>query len=283
MLHVEYGEVSARVVALQILLNRSPAIAPKLVTDGEFGGKTRTAIDVYRDAEMRQSGMPGVADPPLWRFLLDRARLSVTDSVDVTDPMLLDVTVPEISRWTSPITLGAMSNGVEQLVNQVRERVKDDGSLLMLRLHGHGAAGIAAVSHGSRRITTGVNPFQAQSVIALEIIPVLEPMLRKLAPLFGDFGFVELHACHVAEGPNGQSFVRKLAGILGVPVRAALPVQQAHMVFTLTGATFSGFPGGGSLRDWAFARKEAVKPGLPAPPKEAMPRAPGERSRAAPR
>lgn len=267
MLHVESGERSARVVALQILLNRSAAVVPKLVTDGEFGDRTRTAVDLYRDAEMRQSGPAGVADPALWRFMLDRARLAVMDSVDVTDPMLLDRTVPELTRWTSPVTLGAMSNGVHELVTKVKERVQDQGSLLMLRLHGHGKSGIVAVSHGSRRIMGDkINPFEAQSVIAHDIVPVLEPQLRRLAPLFCDFGFVELHSCHVAEGVEGQGFVRKLAEILGVPVRAAYTTQSERAVFTLTGPTLSGLPGGRSLREWGLSRKEGVKPGLPGPP-----------------
>jgi hypothetical protein len=268
MLHVAPGENSARVVALQILLNRSKAIAPKLTTDGDFGDKTRAAVDLYRDREMRTSGPKGVADPAMWRFLLARAELQVVDAVDVTDPLLLEHTVPELSKWGDPIVLGAMSNGVTQLVTEVRARVKGNRSLMMLRLHGHGSAGLHAVSHGSRRVMPGIDPFLAQSVIALKILPQLLPTLRQLEPLFHDFGFVELHSCHVAEGANGASFVRQLALAFQAPVRAAHNVQQAKDVFTLTGPTTTGFPGSGGLKDWGYGRKEGVRAtyGPPPPP-----------------
>jgi hypothetical protein len=268
MLHVAPGENSARVVALQILLNRSKAIAPKLTTDGDFGDKTRAAVDLYRDREMRTSGPKGVADPAMWRFLLARAELQVVDAVDVTDPLLLEHTVPELSKWGDPIVLGAMSNGVTQLVTEVRARVKGNRSLMMLRLHGHGSAGLHAVSHGSRRVMPGIDPFLAQSVIALKILPQLLPTLRQLEPLFHDFGFVELHSCHVAEGANGAAFVRQLALAFQAPVRAAHNVQQAKDVFTLTGPTTTGFPGSGGLKDWGYGRKEGVRAtyGPPAPP-----------------
>jgi hypothetical protein len=268
MLQVAPGENSARVVALQILLNRSKAIAPKLTTDGDFGDKTRAAVDLYRDKEMRTSGPKGVADPALWRFLLARAELQVIDAVDVTDPLLLETAVPELSKWSDPIVLGAMSNGVAQLVREVRARVKGNRSLMMLRLHGHGSAGLHAVSHGSRRVMPGVDPFLAQSVISVDIIPVLLPLLRQLEPLFHDFGFVELHSCHVAEGARGASFVRQLALAVQAPVRAAHNIQQAQDVFTLTGPTSTGFPGSGGLKDWGYGRKEGVRAtyGPPAPP-----------------
>lgn len=275
MLQVEIGEASPRVVALQILLNRSPAVSPRLVTDGAFGAKTRTAIDTFRREVMRVSGPAGVADPALWRFLLTRAGLQVVDAVDVTDPSLNETVVPEVSRWLDPIVLGGMSNGVEQLVTEVRARVRGERTLMMLRLHGHGAPGLAAVSHGSRRVSPGVDPFAAQSVIALHILPVLTPVLQRLAPLFHDFGFLELHSCRVGEGAGGASFVRKLAVAVGAPVRAAISKQAAAEVFTLTGPTTTGFPAGQSLREWGLSRAEAVKPGVPAPP--AKPVAPRER------
>lgn len=266
MMQVELGEASTRVVALQVLLNRSPVVRPRLVTDGAFGAKTLAAIEAFRDVEMRQSGPPGLADPALWRFLLGRAGLQVVDAVDVTDPSLLETVVPEVSRWLDPIVLGGMSNGVEQLVGEVRARVRGERTLMTLRLHGHGAPGLAAVSHGSRRVSPGVDPFAAQSVISTHILPALTPLLRRLAPLFHDLGFVELHSCRVAEGATGASFVRRLAEALGAPTRAAISRQAASDVFTLTGPTFTGFPGGLSLRAWGLSRAEAVRPTAPQAP-----------------
>jgi hypothetical protein len=243
MLRVEIGENSARVVALQILLNRSRSIQPKLTTDGDFGAKTRAAVDTFRDKEIRQSGPAGVADPAMWRFMLERADLQVVDAIDVTDPSLLEQVVPEVSKWTEPIVLGGLSNGVEQLVQEVRARVRGERTLLMLRLHGHGAPGLAAVSHGSRHVSPGIDPIAAQSIIALALMPTLLPLLQRLEPLFHDFGFVELHSCRVGLGATGATFVRRFADAVQAPVRAALSRQQAPQVFTLTAPPSPGFRG----------------------------------------
>ena len=136
MLRVESGEKSARVVALQILLNRDPAIRPRLVTDGSFGAKTAAAVDKFRAQVMRQSGPKGVADPPMWSFLLTRAQLQVIEAVDITDPAVVETTLPKL---TSPsailIETGGMSNGVAQLITEIRARIQGNQSIMMLRLH----------------------------------------------------------------------------------------------------------------------------------------------------
>jgi len=249
-------------VALQILLNpqRQDEMDRWLVTDGAFGTRTQKAIDFFRDKAMRQSGPPGVADPGLWRFLLDREKLQVIDAVDVTDPSALEGAVPPLSKWTDPIVLGGLSNGVDQLVREVRARVRGESTLMMLRLHGHGSPGLVAVSHGSRRVSPGIDPLLAQSVITLGLMPVFTPLLRQLGPLFCDFGFIELHSCRVGEGPQGESFVRRFTDVIGAPVRAGASRQPIAEVFTLTGKTFSAFPGGVGLQDWGFSRSEAVRP-----------------------
>src|SRR5215510_236518 len=110
MLWVESGEKSARVVALQILLNRDPAIRPRLVTDGSFGAKTAAAVDKYRVQVMRQSGPKGVADPPMWSFLLTRAQLQVIEAVDITDPVVIETVLPNLTLSSVVIETGGMSN-----------------------------------------------------------------------------------------------------------------------------------------------------------------------------
>lgn len=279
MLEVKFGEKSPRVVALQILLNRYTAKTniARLSTDGSFGNLTKAAVNAFRDKVMGVSGPNGVADPAMWRFLLVRANLQVIDHIDVTDPSLLEYVVPEVSKWNDPIVIGGMSNGVKQLVTEVRSRVKGEQSLLMLRLHGHGAPGLVALSHGSRRVMPGVDPIRAQSVITTELMPKLLPMLRELAPLMHNMGFVELHSCRVGEGATGANFVRQLAEAVRAPVRAALSIQPENMVFTLVGNTFLGIPGGGTLGDWGLTRAEGY--GTRAgPPIARPPDAPRERA-----
>jgi hypothetical protein len=96
----------------------------------------------------------------------------------------------------------------------------------------------------------------------------LTPVLTQIGPLLADFGFVELHSCRIAQGVNGMHFVQQLANIIRSPVRAGTSKQQMAAVYTLTGQTFSGFPGNVSLRSWGLSRKEAVGPGKlpPGPP-----------------
>jgi hypothetical protein len=281
MLEVKFGERSVRVVALQVLLNRSPVIQPKLVTDGAFGKLTKSAIDTFRSKVMIQSGPDGVADPAMWRFLLDRASLQVVDAIDVTDPTLLDFVVPEVSKWNDPIVIGGMSNGVAQLLTEVRARARGAKSLLMLRLHGHGSPGLIALSHGSRKVSPGIDPIVAQSIITTALIPALTPLLKQLTPLMHNLGFLEFHSCRVAFGPSGANFVRQLANTLQVPVRAASgPSDQPFKsVFTLVGPTFNGIPGGMNLEEWGTSRAEGVRAFTgPPPPPERRPERPLQQS-----
>jgi peptidoglycan hydrolase-like protein with peptidoglycan-binding domain len=263
MMLINEGEQSARVVALQILLNRKNK--NRVVTDGTFGPLTSGAIDQVRGLLGISTGPKGIADPGLCRLLVENAGLQWIDSVDVTDPSIVgDVEVP-LSKWTTPIVLGGMSSGVAHLVKQIQTRASKN-KLMMLRLHGHGAPGIVAVSHGSRHLYTVeekknpfLDPFQAQSVISLDLMRTIKPLLEQLAPLFNNFGFVELHSCRVGLGPNGATFVQQLANVLGVPVRAALSKQDTQGIFTLTGETLTAFPNGGRLLDWAKSREESVR------------------------
>jgi hypothetical protein len=186
------------------------------------------------------------------------AGLQSIDAVDVTDPLVMEETEIPLSKGATPIVLGGMSSGVAHLVKQIQTRTTEH-KLMMLRLHGHGAPGLIAVSHGSRKVSPGINPIEAQSVINLELMRTIKPLLAQLAPLFNNFGFVELHSCRVGLGPSGASFVQQLANIIGVPVRAALSKQHTDEVFTLTGQTLTGFPNGVKLLEWARSRDEAVR------------------------
>lgn len=259
MLIVENGEKSARVVALQILLNRDPAIRPKLVTDGSFGPKTGKAIDTYRERVMMQSGPTHVADPTMWSFLLARAQLQVVEAVDITDPLVLEETVPKLSPGAITVQIGGMSNGISQVVTDIRARARGQRSIMMLRFHGHGAPGLIAISAGSRRSTGGIDGIAAHSVLTLPMLQTFAPWLRQLGPLLNNFGFIELHSCRIAQGVQGAMFLRELANTFGAPVRAALSKQQMARVYTLVGQTRSGFPGNTTLRQWAFSRDEAVR------------------------
>jgi hypothetical protein len=266
MLRVESGEKSARVVALQILLNRDPAIHPKLVTDGSFGAKTGVAVNKFRERVMKQSGPNGVADPPMWSFLISRAQLQVIEAVDITDPAVVTFVLPHLSPSAILIESGGMSNGVAQLVTEIKARARGQQSIMMLRFHGHGGPGLIAISAGSRHSTGGIDGIAAQAVITPSLLPMLTPVLTQIGPLMHNFGFVELHSCRIAQGVNGMNFVRQVANTIRAPVRAGTSKQQMPNVYILTGQTFSGFPANVSLRSWGLSRDEAVGPGKLPPP-----------------
>jgi hypothetical protein len=118
----------------------------------------------------------------------------------------------------------------------------------------------ASISAGSRHSTGGIDGIAAQAVITLNLLQTLTPVLTQIGPLMHNFGFVELHSCRIAQGVNGMHFVQQLANTIRAPVRAGTSKQQMAAVYTLTGQTFSGFPGNVSLRQWGLSRDEAVGP-----------------------
>src|SRR5688572_4438939 len=51
---------------------------------------------------------------------------------------------------SAPILIGKMDYGVDFMVNQLIQRVKQSGSIDLLRIHGHGVAGLQTVSCGMK-------------------------------------------------------------------------------------------------------------------------------------
>jgi hypothetical protein len=259
MLIVAKDYAGPRAVALQMLLNRRRPRGMVLKVDGHYGPRTAESVQAFREEAMRTSGPGNLADGPVWQALLRDANLEIVEAVDISDPMLLEFVVPAVSPWTSPIETGGMSNGVVQVMHDIANRVKDPKKLLLVRFHGHGAPGLAAVSHGKRSIFPGANPFREHTVLSPEVVRQIRPELEKMAPLMGDFGFVELHACKVARGPGGAQLLRDLAGVWNCPVSAAIDSQAAEgkSNFLLTGEVVTAYPGGADLKTWARTRKEA--------------------------
>ena len=251
------GDANPRVVALQLLLNRFRVISPNLKVDGQYGGKTAHAVQDFRGRVMLTSGRGDVVDGPVWQRLVGGTSLQVLDVVDVTDPAIVDAVVPDVSQFTVPILIGAMSNGVGQAITEIKSRARGSGSLLLIRFHGHGAPGLAAISHGTSRLNPGINPILAQSVFTIEVVKLLRPLLQGVAPLMHNMGFVEFHSCRVAQGHNGSSMIRDLSAIWQAPVSAGLSRQKGggNLNFVLQQPAFTSFPGGANLKTWAASRQ----------------------------
>lgn len=257
MLITFQGDANPRVVALQLLLNRFRITDPNLKVDGHYGGKTAAAVQAFRGKVMLTSGRGDVVDGPVWTRLIGGTNLQDLDIVDVTDPELVEAVVPDLNLFTVPILIGAMSNGVNQAITEIRARASGSGSLLLTRFHGHGAPGLAAISHGTSRLNPGINPVLAQSVFTTEVVKMLRPLLQGVAPLMHNMGFVEFHSCRTAQGPNGTAMISDLSAIWKAPVTAGLSRQKGggNLNFVLQQPSFTSFPEKATLKTWASGRQ----------------------------
>lgn len=253
-LSVPRGERGPRAVALQILLNRRRAGGRVLRVDGFFGPKTSQAVEAYRSEVLRMGGPPETADPPLWDSLLRGTNLVVADSVDVTDPAVGQEDLPSLRQHGNPIVISDTGNGVGQVLSEIRRRASR-GPLLLVRFHGHGSAGVMAVSHGTPRLNRGINPFEHRTVISRETVQAMRGEFAALAPLMCNFGFFEFHGCRVG---GSRELLRTLAEIWRSPVSAGRGAQQGGAsVYTFEGTVETQYPANGNLPSWAASRTEA--------------------------
>jgi hypothetical protein len=260
VLYAKEGDRNPRVVALQILLNRHKPRGIVLAVDGVYGTKTSGGITAYRETAMASSGPGDTADSTLWQHLLRPAKLHVVDAVDISDPAVIEHVVPVLSEWGTPIEMGPMSNGVVQVMVEIRARAKGKKqSLVLVRFHGHGAPGLLAISFGKRSLFPGVHAPNERTVLNADTIGVLRSALA-IDPYLADFGFIEMHACKVARGSVGIRMLKDLAEIWKAPVTAGLTSQSmgGKANYVLTAPSYTAFPGDVDLKKWASTRKEAL-------------------------
>jgi peptidoglycan hydrolase-like protein with peptidoglycan-binding domain len=265
MLIVNQGAEGPRAVALQILLNRFKAAGTPLEVDGHYGPKTAKAVEGFRREVLKVPGPGGSTDLAFWKDLLWRSRLQTIEAVDVTDPMLYEMTIPELEKQkATTIALAGTSNGVAQVMSLVSEYARSIESVLLLRFHAHGGPGVLSVSNGTRRLSAGVDAHLELNILDKVTVEKLRPTLGMIRDVFANFGFVEFHACRIAEGPQGQQLLQTLANIWNVPVTAPVGKQNAaDNVFFLKGTTRTFYPGGVSLRQWAQTRNSEMLPFTP--------------------
>jgi hypothetical protein len=249
------GDRLPTVGVLQLLLNRA---GNSLKVDGVFGPRTQAAMTGFQ--RKRKLPHTGATDKQTWDRLFHEDRLPLIDLVDVFHDSyngrenppnigLYEAQAREIvNSGGSPIYLGGMSNGLVQMGEQLRGA----SQILLLRIVGHGGPGVQAISMGKggwiepvgRRDVRHLFPHQTTS-INMGNIMMLPPSLRGI---FGPWGSLELHGCHVAQGIKGRDFVRKLADTVGVPVTAGTGSQESGMRFL--GPTYTAVPGEGTLERW---------------------------------
>ncbi|WP_196233176.1 peptidoglycan-binding protein [Sphingomonas segetis] len=241
---LQRGDRLPTVGVIQLLLNRAGG---SLRVDGSFGPRTQAAVLDFQ--HQRRLPPTGMIDALTWNRLFHADKPILIDLIDVFDERIYQKQAQEMeSTGSSPIYMGGMSNGLAQMA----EKLRGASQIMLLRIVGHGASGVQAISMGVGGWVETVGskevrhfyPHQTTSMSASNVA-TLPPSLRGI---FGSWGNLELHGCHVAQGPQGREFVRKLADVVGVPVTAGKGTQRSGLRFL--GSTFTAAPDGRTLEEW---------------------------------
>lgn len=156
----------------------------------------------------------------LWSKTGDEIKMGTFDVVDTTDPSLMSAEV----RWLEKLGGSPILMKSGETVNEMVQRLLDkrNGSqITLLRIHGHGFPGFQAVASGKIR---NAPPMAA---ITLEHFQRVENSLGRLKSAFSPAGGVNLMGCNVAEGPEGEQLLKKLANLWGVPINGSAQLQYA--------------------------------------------------------
>jgi hypothetical protein len=160
--------------------------------------------------------------------------------IDLTDPrMSMDLNyIKKSDPQSRIIKLQGMSNAITEMVNSI-ERAAGNGNLEILKIWGHGFPGGQIVSSG----TNANDILNHYSGLEVSDLDQTIAQLRRLKGQFTYNGAVELKGCNVAAGTRGETFLKSLAQIWGVPVRAGIVSQR--MGSDWTGTVVEAHPDGG--------------------------------------
>lgn len=146
----------------------------------------------------------------------------IIDVIDATDhhvKLSLDHRLKYVN--SKRIEIYAMSNGVSFMINEIISAL-GSSKLELLRIWGHGVAGVQMVSTGNQVAGSSAS----RAAITLENIGEMEPILIRIRNCFAPNARVELRGCKVASYERGQDLIVALAKIWGVPVQAGIMLQD---------------------------------------------------------
>jgi hypothetical protein len=253
MFTLHYHEQSPRVTLLQILLKDEYPLR----VDGVFGPRTLAAVKAFQTSRKQFPG--GLPTPRTWEELLRGTRLAVISSIDAGDPGLADDDGRALrAAGDKPILLGAMCNGLGQLVTEVGARAAGN-SIAALRLDGHGNLGRwMTISVGEVADLAKQNPREYRKVekeyfsyINPAHFDKVAPLLSQLSHRFAPFGFAEHHGCSLGKRPETRKMMAKLADLWGVPVSVGVALQPFGVITYFAGPVVTVYPRGASLRTWS--------------------------------
>jgi hypothetical protein len=236
----------------------------RITVDGQFGLETYNAVlNVQRLNGLVDDGQVGIQT---WSRIVSDFSLPIVDFVDIFDfaTMRWDLNVLA-GAGSTPLTMGGVCHGVEQMVNNILSSAPRN--VFLLRFTDHGDPGIAGMGDGTGSITTvaqdgtttETNTASELSYIGNDNLSVLRPFLEKLRPIFGPYGCVQFMGCSTGSGTEGRRFLEAMADIFGVPVSAGVDIQYGGVALYplgFQGPTNTVVPHGGSLRSWCRSRPE---------------------------
>ena len=252
---VKKGYKIPAVGVVQKLLNRAGS---SLTVDGDFGSHTKAAVVKFQqDRGLGSDGIVGRSTFP--RLVCGERGMRVIDLVDIYDPSLANLEARDVrNAGGTAITIGGMSNGVEQAVSDVLASVTG-GSVFLLRIHGHGAPGVAGISDGH-----GV-PGEHGTSINIDNMSYAGPLLAQLRPIFSPYGCIQFMHCSTGGGQAGQALLDSVAMWTGVPTTGAVHDQSGGGLdtFAYEGSTRTSVPGFGHLKPWCESRPDFVGMSVP--------------------
>jgi hypothetical protein len=260
MFKLRVHERSPRVTLVQILLKDEY----RLRVDGVFGPKTLAAVKQFQSSSREFPG--GIPTPTTWKNLFQGTGLTVVSSIDAGDAGLArDDRQALEAVGDKPIMLGAMCNGLGQLIAEVNGR--SAGLMLAaLRLDGHGNLGRwLTLSVGEVADLSKDNPREYRKVVK-EYFSYIDPThFAKIAPLlsqlsgrFAPFGFAEHHGCSLGKRPETRKMMAKLADLWGVPVSVGTGLQSFGVIADFEGPVFTAYPRHMNLHSWSHQFQNAT-------------------------
>lgn len=142
----------------------------------------------------------------------------------------------------APIIINRMDNGVDYMVEQLRQRVLQTGTIDLLRIHGHGGPGVQTIS--CSKDLRSMDMKKTRSILSYYNFEHIRPCLEKMKGYFAPNAQVWLMGCEVGAKFEGKWLIAKLAQLWRVQVTAGIPIQKGGGLdtFQFEGQTATAYP-----------------------------------------